>query len=340
MDDTGRVLWARAASDARPNASTTKMVTALTLRRVYRLDLRDRVEVSEHAAATGGGGLDLASHDAYRARGLLLALLLTSSNDAAVALAEHAAGRERAFVVAMNRVAAELGARRSHFVTPHGLDAPGHYSSARDLADIAAVLLADPVLADIVATPSASIDGPEGTILLDNRNSLLESYRGAIGVKTGYTLGAGNVLVGAATRRGRMLISVAMDSVNATVDTQQLLDHGFARLRRTVLVRAGAPIGGIIPPLGRGVAVVAADAFRGPWERAEIDLLFEPAAELTSSVTAGERVGDVVVVRAGRPVGKVAALAADDASRDDVPWIVEVLLAVVGQLAGVVGRGA
>jgi D-alanyl-D-alanine carboxypeptidase (penicillin-binding protein 5/6) len=319
-------------------ASTTKMVTALVV--VERAALTEDVSVSATAAATGGGGLDLRPGQTYTVEDLLYALLLTSSNDSAVALAEHVGGSEGAFVVEMNELAASIGAGDTAFVTSHGLDAPGHYSSARDLADIAAVLLADPVLATIVATPSASIDGPKGTILLDNRNSLLESYRGAIGVKTGYTLGAGNVLVGAATRRGRMLISVAMDSVNATVDTQQLLDHGFARLRRTVLVRAGAPIGGIIPPLGRGVAVVAADAFRGPWERAEIDLLFEPAAELTSSVTAGERVGDVVVVRAGRPVGKVAALAADDASRDDVPWIVEVLLAVVGQLAGVMGRGA
>lgn len=338
VDDGGRVLFVRRPDARLPMASTTKMVTAVLV--VDGAALSEQVQVSANAAATGGGGLDLQPGQTFTVDDLLYALLLTSSNDSAVALAEHVEGSEPAFVAAMNEFAASIGADDTAFVTSHGLDAPGHYSSARDLADIAAVLLEDPVLATIVATPSTSIEGPNGSILLDNRNSLLESYRGAVGVKTGYTLGAGNVLVGAASRRGRTLISVAMDSVNATTDTEVLLDHGFARLRRTILMRAGARIGAIIPPLGQGIAIVAADAFRGPWVRSEIELVFEPASELTADVAAGERVGDVVVLRAGRPVGRVAALAADDTERNDVPWIVEVLLAVVGGVAGVVGRGA
>lgn len=338
VDDEGRVLFARRPDARLPIASTTKMVTALVV--VDRADLDDRVAVSATAAATGGGGLDLRAGDVYRVEDLLQALLLTSSNDAAVVLAEHVGGSEGAFVAEMNEAAERLGADGTAFVTSHGLDAPGHYSTARDLADIAAALLADPVLANIVATPSVSIAGPRGTILLDNRNSLLESYRGAVGVKTGYTLGAGNVLVGAASRRGRVVISVAMDSVNATVDSQLLLDLGFARLRRTILLGAGATVGGVIPPAGRGVAVIAEQEFRGPWTRSEIEFRFEPAPGLAPAIAAGERVGDVVVLRNGRPVGEVAAVATEHVPDDDLPWIVRVLLAVVGDLAGVVGRAA
>jgi D-alanyl-D-alanine carboxypeptidase len=89
-------------------------------------------------------------------------MLLSSSNDAAVALAEHAAGRERRFVATMNRVAAELAARRSHFVNPHGLDAPGHYASAADLARIGGALLEDPVLAPLVGTGEEAVAAPGG----------------------------------------------------------------------------------------------------------------------------------------------------------------------------------
>jgi serine-type D-Ala-D-Ala carboxypeptidase (penicillin-binding protein 5/6) len=337
VNDNGTVLFARHPDARLPMASTTKMVTALLV--VDEVGLEDQVTVSSNAATIGGGGLDLQAGETYTVEALLYALLLSSSNESAVALAEHLEGSEAEFVADMNQLADSMGADDTAFATSHGLDTPGHYSSARDLADIAAKLLKDPVLARIVATGSATIEGPRGTIQLDNRNSLLESYKGAIGVKTGYTLGAGNVLVGAARRRGRVLISVAMDSVNATIDTQALLDHGFARLRATILLRAGDTVGGVISADGRGVAVIADAAFRGPFVRSEIEFRIEPTRPFASTISAGEHVGQIVVLRNGRPVGEVAALAAEDVARDDVPWIVEVLLAAIGGLAGLVGRG-
>ena len=187
------VLWGRAIDVRRANASTTKMVTALVVARETRLD--ELVRASRNAAATGGGGLDLRPGDVFTAGELLYALLLSSSNDAAVALAEHVAGSERAFAARMNRVAESVGATDSSFVTAHGLDVPGHYSTARDLARIALAVLRRPALAEIVATPSKTISG--GRTLV-NTNPLLESYEGAVGVKTGYTAGAGDVLVAAA----------------------------------------------------------------------------------------------------------------------------------------------
>jgi D-alanyl-D-alanine carboxypeptidase (penicillin-binding protein 5/6) len=337
VDDDGAVLFARRPDARLPMASTTKMVTGLLV--VEKADLEDQVIVSANAASIGGGGLDLQAGESYTVEALLYALLLSSSNESAVALAEHVEGSEAEFVGDMNQFVDTLGADDTAFVTSHGLDMPGHFSSARDLADIAAALLDDPVLAEIVATGSATIEGPRGAVHLDNRNSLLESYKGAVGVKTGYTLGAGNVLVGAARRRGRLLISVAMDSVNATTDTQELLDYGFARLRATILLHAGDTVGGVIPASGPGVAVVADKDFRGPFVRSEIEFRLQAARSL-ATISAGEQVGQIVVLSNGRPVGEVAALAAQDVARDDVPWIVELLLSVVGGFAGLVGRGS
>ena len=228
MDDTGAVLWKRAPDRRLPNASTTKIVTALAVMR--RASLDERVTVSRNAADTGAGGFDLEAGAVFTVEELLRALLLTSSNDSAVALAEHVSGTERKFVALMNRLARRLGAGGTHFVTAHGLDRPGHRSTARDLALLAAELLENPVLAGMVALRRSRIGGPEGG-LLRNRNVLLKRYRGAIGVKTGYTAEAGDVLVAAAERGGRRLIAVALDAVNAASDARKLLDYGWSALR-------------------------------------------------------------------------------------------------------------
>ncbi|MDQ3962705.1 MAG: serine hydrolase, partial [Actinomycetota bacterium] len=244
VDDTGRVLFARAARDPRPNASTTKMITALVVRADTAGD--EVVTVSATAAATTGGGLALEPGDRYTVDALLHALLMTSSNDAAVALAEHVAGNEAAFVAEMNRVSERMGADETHNVTAHGLDSSGHHASARDLAAFAATILADPVLARIVGTTRTSIAGPDGRELIENRNVLLEGYRGATGVKTGYTAGSGNVLVASARRGERTLIAVAMGSQDATADARRLLDHGWDALAHMSLIAAGAPVATLV----------------------------------------------------------------------------------------------
>lgn len=329
VDDAGRVLWSRRPGARLPNASTTKMLTALTLRRVYGLDLADPVEVSERAAATGGGGLDLAPHDVYRARSLLLALLLTSSNDAAVALAEHAAGRERAFVSAMNRVAAELGARRSHFVTSHGLDAPGHYASAADLARIGWALLRDPVLRPLVGTGEEIVPGPRGPLALHNRNPLIESYRGAVGIKTGFTAASGEVLVGAARRHGRTLVVVAMRAHDAGRDARRLLDFGFARMARGVVVARGERVGELTFDSAGSAVVVTERAVRGWAPPRAARIAFIPH-EVRLPVAAGDEVGRVEVRWRGRIVGTTDALAGERVAGAGPSWLAERLAGVLG----------
>lgn len=318
VDEAGNALFARRATVRLPNASTTKMVTALVVVRSMPLDTP--VEVSAGAAATGGGGLDLHPGEVYSAEDLLYALLLTSSNDAAVALAEAAAGSEGAFVEAMNSFAARRDLNDTHFVTPHGLDAPAHYSSARDLAASAALVLDDPALSAIVASAHATIEGPQGAVTLDNRNVLLESYRGAVGVKTGFTSAAGEVLVAAAQRRGRRLIAVAMDAEDAARDSRALLDFGFDTLARTLLVAQGTRVATVVWPDAGAVEVVTGAGLRGIERPDTVALRFEPDAGVSLPIEPGEVVGDVVVSSQGVTTARLSAVAADDVSYDGGGW--------------------
>ncbi|MDQ3953304.1 MAG: D-alanyl-D-alanine carboxypeptidase, partial [Actinomycetota bacterium] len=302
------VLWGREIDTRRANASTTKMATAVLVVREAELD--EPVTASRTAAATGGGGLDLRPGDVFTVEELLHALLLSSSNDAAVALAEHVAGSEAAFVARMNAFAETLGLRGSRFVTSHGLDVPGHYSTARDLARLALAVLRRPALAEIVATPETTIGGTSGTHRLVNTNPLLESYDGAVGVKTGYTSGAGDVLVAAAVRAGRRLVAVAMGSDDAPADARALLDYGFRILGRGVLVREGRILGALVFDPSGAAAVVAGRTVRGIPEPGSVGIRFDPARNVTPPLAAGETVGTVVVSSAqGNVVARAPAVA-------------------------------
>lgn len=304
------VLWGREIDSRRANASTTKMVTALVV--VAEADLDELVETSRNAAATGGGGLDLQPGDAFSVEDLLHALLLSSSNDAAVALAEHVAGTEQAFVARMNRVARSLGARNSNFVTSHGLDVVGHYSTARDLARIALAVLRRPTLAAIVASPDAAISGSSGVHQLVNTNPLLETYEGAIGVKTGYTAGAGDVLVAAAVRGGRRLVAVAMGSSDAAADARALLDYGFRVLGRGVLVSEGRVLGALVFDPSGAAVVVSGRTIRGIPDPDRVDVSFRPGP-VTPPLAAGETVGTMIVTLPdGEVVARGPAVAEED----------------------------
>jgi serine-type D-Ala-D-Ala carboxypeptidase (penicillin-binding protein 5/6) len=332
--DNGRVLFGRAGQSVRSNASTTKMITALLV--VEAAELDDIVTVSATAASTGGGGLDLQAGDRFSVHDLLYSLLLTSSNDSAVALAEHVAGSEAEFVVRMNKLTRSLGATGTKFVTSHGLDSSGHYSTARDLALFGAAVLEDPVLAPIVASPRAILEGPGGAVEVENRNLLLESYPQAVGIKTGYTAGAGNVLVAAARRRHRTVIAVAMGSVDAADDARRLLDYGFARLERTLLLRAGSSIGALVLPNGGSTRVVAAADVRALEDPARVAVAFEPRS-VTADLDEGDPVGAITVTAGGRVVATVDAVAADTVPADGRAWpagMVETILRTAARATG------
>jgi len=337
VDESGRVLFARAARAARANASTTKIVTALVVRDHTTTD--EVVTVSPVAAGTTGGGLDLAPGEHYRVEDLLYALLLTSSNQAAVALAEHVAGSEAAFVEMMNRTALSLGATSTRFVTAHGLDVPGHYSSPRDLARFALELLEDPLLAAIVADPQTSIASPRGRVILENRNVLLEGYRGATGVKTGYTARAGDVLVASATRGDRSLVAVTMGATSdeaAAREAAALLDKGWNLLARTEVLAGGRPIATLIFDPAGATDVIIERGVRGPWLASALEVAFEPDPRVRPPLVAGETVGRAVVRADGRVVASVPAIARSGIPAPPRSWGQSLLTAVLSLFGGLV----
>lgn len=337
IDDLGRTLFARTPSAPRPNASTTKMVTALVVRR-SGTPLDEVVAVSGRAASTGAAGLDLEAGDRFSVRELLYALLLTSSNDSAVALAEHVSGTEARFVAEMNDLASGLGARDSRFLTSHGLHEPGHVSTARDLALFATEVLQDGFLRQVVATSEHAVTGSDRRIPLENRNLLLDSYRGAVGVKTGFTNEAGNVLVAAARRGGRAVISVAMDSVDMFADSRRLLDFGFARLARTRLLRAGEVVGTVVFDSGSVVAV-ARDGVRGLADPARIQVEFELGAGVTGELRPGQDLGAVAVMSGNRTLGLVDAVAEGGLEPQEPSWLTRCFAGLLSGGARLLGGG-
>jgi D-alanyl-D-alanine carboxypeptidase (penicillin-binding protein 5/6) len=166
---------------------------------------------------------------------MLYGLLLPSGNDAALAIAETLGGGSiERFVGWMNERAERMGLHNTHFANPTGLDELDHYSSARDLGEIARALLAEPTLARIVGTGRHVVEGPP-LYVFATTNPLLSSYPGIEGVKTGFTDDAGRCFVASATRDGHRIIIVLLNSPNITVEGRVLLDAGFEMLRSAAL---------------------------------------------------------------------------------------------------------
>ena len=224
----GRALWSRDAERALPPASLTKIMTALVFLESGK-PLDGVVTVSARAQRATGSRLGLKAGERLRAAEALAATLLRSANDACLALAEHVAGDKARFAALMNARAAELGLTRTHFTNPCGHDEPGHVSTARDLAVLARAAMAQPVFARIVETVDLSIATLDGRrFALVNGNELVGRYAGAIGVKTGFTPGAGKCLVAIARRDGVEVLLVLLNGRNRWWESVAVLDRAFA----------------------------------------------------------------------------------------------------------------
>jgi D-alanyl-D-alanine carboxypeptidase (penicillin-binding protein 5/6) len=232
-ESTGRILYGKNALEKRSIASTTKILTALVA--LENGNPEDKVRVSKRAAAIGGSTVGLREGEEYTLRELLYAMMMISGNDAAIAIAEHIGGSVEDFAIMMNARAKSLGAVNSNFVTPHGLDREGQYSTAYDMALITIEALKNPLFCQIVSTSSFYIPGHS----LYNTNELLGSYPGVDGVKTGYTGQAGRCLVTTAKKNGMRLISVVLGSPtrNARANaSRSLLDYCFGNYKMYRLI--------------------------------------------------------------------------------------------------------
>lgn len=221
-----RDLWSKRADERLPPASLTKIMTALLVLEDYRP--ADMVTVSE-AAARATGQLKLQAGDRLSVDALLQATLIASANNACAALAEYHAGNAEAFVARMNARAVALGLAGTHFENPCGFDAPGHFSTARDLARLAHAALAHPEFAAIVATAEADIATADGKrrFHLKNRNALIGTYAPAIGVKTGYTAKAGTCLVALAQKGDTRVLLVMLHAKRRWWDAIGVIENAF-----------------------------------------------------------------------------------------------------------------
>lgn len=228
---TGRVLYSRMGSRSMAPASTTKVVTALLGLELGREG--EIVTVSPRASDIGGSSLELYPGSSFALRDLIKGALLNSGNDAAAAIGEHLAGNEGVFASLMTYKAKTIGAVQSNFVNTHGLDHPGHTGTAYDLALITRYALGNQIFRQFVQTRDDVIyeRKTRSPVRLSNTNKLLGSGKDSginvIGVKTGTTNSAGQCLVAAAEKDGKILISVVLDSDDRYADTLQLLQFGY-----------------------------------------------------------------------------------------------------------------
>ncbi|MHB8782741.1 MAG: D-alanyl-D-alanine carboxypeptidase family protein [Desulfobacteria bacterium] len=224
----GREVWARNADAPLPPASLTKMMTALLV--LERADLRSVATVSRKASRETGTRLGLAPGDRMPVIDLLAATLLGSANDACHVLADHVAGSEKKFVDIMNARARELGLSGTRFANACGHDAPGMRSTARDLARLAETAMGNPVFAKMTGLEDGWISTADGgeKFSLKNKNLLIGRYRGAIGVKTGFTGSAGKCLVALAERGGKRVLLVLLNAPDRWWKAEEILDAAFA----------------------------------------------------------------------------------------------------------------
>lgn len=329
--DTGRVLWERKSDVPMAVASTTKIMTAILAIESQRLD--ETAVVSNHAASAPKVKLGLKKGEEYKLGDLLYPLMLQSSNDAAVVIAEHIGGSVEGFAEMMNEKAQELGAKNTKFVTPNGLDENDNHSTAYDMALITAYALDNQDFVKLINTKEYSFSSINKGQSFNayNKNRLLNEYEGAIGVKTGFTGKAGNCFVGAAQRDDMRLISVVLGSGWGTagkqqkwIDTKRLLNYGFDNYNMKQILDKDMAVG-IVKILhskeGEVMAQTCEDGFAMLSAEEEGDL--KTSARLIQSVEApvkkGQVLGEITVSTSNGEVLLTSELTAkEDISRHDL----------------------
>jgi D-alanyl-D-alanine carboxypeptidase len=242
---TGKVLYQKDPDLRLPPASTTKVMTAILTLESGR-KLTDSLTVSKAATRVPASKLYLRPGQTLTIQDLLYGILLASANDASMVLAEGLGGSVEHFAELMTTRAHEIGATNSHFTNPHGLTAPDHYSTARDLAILFRYAMKDPTFREIVQTKISSVSSHAivrrknvaRRISVRNHNRLLWNFDGALGGKTGYTYAAQKCFVGAVVRNGVTLIVSILGARDQWGDTKKLLEYGFDNYQT---FKAGAP---------------------------------------------------------------------------------------------------
>lgn len=302
---TGRVIFEKQADSRALIASTTKIMTALIV--CEQCNVLDRVRIPKEAVGIEGSSMYLQEGEVLTIQELLYGLMLHSGNDAAVALAIYCGGTVEGFSQLMNDKARQLGMTDSHFENPNGLDSPGHYSTARDMAILSAYAMRNPIFAQTVSTKTVTA----GDRMLRNHNKLLWRFEGADGVKTGYTKAAGRILVSSAIRQGRRLVAVTMNAPDDWNDHSDLLEQGFSGYSVRQIVNTGARLGCVEIAGGEAgqVELVANEDFSyslAPGEN--VGIVLQGPGFVYAPVVQGEEAGYAYICVDGAPVGKVSLI--------------------------------
>jgi D-alanyl-D-alanine carboxypeptidase (penicillin-binding protein 5/6) len=334
--ETGRVLWGKNEHEPLAMASTTKIMTAVVALESGRMD--EIVTVSAKAAAAPKVKMHLTQGEEIRLGDLMYALMLESSIDAAVAIAEHLGGTVADFCAGMTEKARQLGAMNTVFETASGLDAGDHHSTAYDLALITRYALTVPGFIELTNTPHASFSSNKRSYSFNNRNRLLNEFPGANGVKTGFTNKAGHCFVGAAKRNEMQLISVVLASgwgaegkARKWVDTKEVLNFGFGNFEFVTVIE-GETVAGTMPVTRSrtgAVDFVFGETVRvplGTHERDDVcvELYFPPSFQ--APIAQGDLMGSARVFIGTDFYAEVELLSTSAAARHDLKTSLEKIL--------------
>lgn len=318
----GRELWSRKPDEARAMASITKIMTAVLVLEKMRGRLDEQVTITEEALAVEESDIRFTKGQTLTVRQALEAVMVHSSNGSAIALAQKVAGGESEFVRMMNHKADALDLKDTVYVNTHGLDEPGHHSTARDIATLARYAMRDPEFRRLAAMKTVTLPTVGGEKEFESTNKLLTTYSGTFGVKTGWTDDAGYSLASAAKRGDTALLAVVLGTPSEESRFQQsarLLDWGFAHYTSRKVASADTTVGTvavtdyidvIVPARIDGSSTVPVFDLEGPVkQRVTLDKTVE------APVKAGQRVGTVTVYQGSRMLAQLPAVAAHDVGR-------------------------
>lgn len=311
---TGRVLYEANMHARLPMASTTKVMTALVA--IEQGDLKAQVTCSERAFGVPGTSIYLQLGETLTLEEMLKGLMLSSGNDAAVAIAEHIGGTTAQFVAMMNERAKALGAHNTHFANPHGLPDDRHYTTAYDLALISREAMKNSVFRTLVSTQRSSIpwEGRAYSRQLNNKNRLLYEYEGATGVKTGYTSRAGRCLVFGARRGELELIGTVLGCADWFDEAARLMDGCFDTCSMTRLLSPSDLVGRIAVTGGRkdfaGLGVL--EEMKAPLLSGEAaQVVLDVPKSISAPVYPGQHVGTATLVLGGKNYGTWEVVASE-----------------------------
>ena len=337
-ESTGNILYESNPDERLPIASVTKVMTMLLIMEAVdsgKISLDDMVTVSENAMSYGGSTMFLETGEQLTVNDMLKGIAVASANDGCVAMAEHLAGSESAFVDMMNEKAKELGMENTHFMNTNGLDEDDHYSSARDVAIMSRELMKNETIFNYTSIWMDTLRG--GKFQLANTNKLIRFYDGANGLKTGSTSKALCCLSAAAKRNDMQLIAVVLGaptSAERFASAKSLLDYGFANYAVNTQITAGDEVQKIAVEKGvdKEVGVVAGDSCSTLVKKGQEDNITKEIKideTITAPIEAGQKIGTMTISRDGEVIADIDLNASSAVEKKGIGLIIKDFFATI-----------